>query len=77
MQANDAAGCLQYLAGLGSQGVNCGLDQFQFSVQMCRQGNAQIVGSKSVSPTVSTNWYVKELHNTHHLILSNANVRRI
>lgn len=74
IQADDAAACLSYLAGLGSQGVNCGLTEFQYDLQMWKVGNAQVVGSKSTGPSVSTNWYVEEVHSIYHLILSNADV---
>ncbi|KAL1852478.1 hypothetical protein Daus18300_012159 [Diaporthe australafricana] len=53
--ADDAAACLDDLARLGSQGVSCVLTEFQYSLQMCRIGNARIVGSKSTGPTVGTN----------------------
>ncbi|KAG8170183.1 hypothetical protein KVR01_000928 [Diaporthe batatas] len=53
---NGAAYCLGYLAGLGSKGVNCSLEQNQNNVQMWRQGNAKIVGTKTTAPAVSVNW---------------------
>ncbi|KAH8724868.1 hypothetical protein GQ44DRAFT_707950 [Phaeosphaeriaceae sp. PMI808] len=47
--ANDAAACLRDLANKGAQGINCGIGQGQFDIQMCRIGNAQIHSSKSTS----------------------------
>ncbi|KAF2996618.1 hypothetical protein E8E13_001820 [Curvularia kusanoi] len=44
--ANDASACLSDLARKGAAGTQCALQQYQFSAQMCRIGNAQVVGSK-------------------------------
>ncbi|KAF2029947.1 hypothetical protein EK21DRAFT_112426 [Setomelanomma holmii] len=53
--ANDAASCLSYLANKGSQGINCGIGQDQYDVQMCRIGNAQVHSSKSTSSAQGAN----------------------
>ncbi|KAH7086444.1 hypothetical protein FB567DRAFT_527962 [Paraphoma chrysanthemicola] len=53
--ANDAAACLRYLADKGAQGINCGIGQNQFDIQMCRIGNAQVHSSKSTSSAQGAN----------------------
>jgi hypothetical protein len=55
-QANDAAACLQYLANKGAQGINCGIGENQFDIQMCQIGNAQVHSSKSTSTAQGANW---------------------
>jgi hypothetical protein len=48
-QANDASACLADLARRGAAGAACAIGDNEFSVQMCRIGGAQVVGSKAVN----------------------------
>lgn len=69
IQGNGAAYCLGYLAGLGSKGVNCSIDQNQYNVQMWKQGNAKIVGVKTTAPAVGVNWYVRGIYSIYLRVL--------
>ena len=60
VQANDAAACLKDLADKGARGVNCGIGENQYEIQMCRIGNAQVVSSKSTSSAQGANWLVEK-----------------
>ncbi|GAB1318350.1 hypothetical protein MFIFM68171_08560 [Madurella fahalii] len=51
----DAAACVDDLARKGNSGVNCGIGNNVFNIQMCRIGGAQIVGSKSNPSQQSAN----------------------
>ncbi|KAL2148932.1 hypothetical protein VTH82DRAFT_1618 [Thermothelomyces myriococcoides] len=51
----DAAWCVDYLARLGQQGTACVIGQNQYSVEMCRHGNARIAGSKPAPAQESVN----------------------
>lgn len=56
VQARDATSCVNDLARKGGNGVQCAIGQGQFNIQMCRIGNAKIVGIKNTSPRVAVNW---------------------
>ncbi|KAL2261040.1 hypothetical protein VTK26DRAFT_4776 [Humicola hyalothermophila] len=49
----DAARCVEYLARIGQQGSTCLVRSS--TTEMCRDGNARIVGSKAVSSDQSAN----------------------
>ncbi|KAL0947837.1 hypothetical protein HGRIS_013899 [Hohenbuehelia grisea] len=53
--ANDAAACLDTLARLGSQGVQCTVPADRSDIQMCRIGGAQVVSSKGPAGEHSAN----------------------
>lgn len=54
-QANDASACLADLARKGAAGTACAIGDNEFSVQMCRIGGAQVVGSKPAGERQSVN----------------------
>lgn len=49
-KANDASACLADLARKGAAGTTCSIGANQYDSQMCRIGNAKVVGSKPASP---------------------------
>jgi len=56
VQGRDATACVNDLARKGKNGVTCSIGANVFSIQMCRIGGAQIVGSKSAASKQSANW---------------------
>ncbi|KAK0644137.1 hypothetical protein B0T16DRAFT_417207 [Cercophora newfieldiana] len=53
--ARDAAACVEDLARKGRSGIDCVIPAGQSNIQMCRIGNAVIVGSRADSARQSAN----------------------
>ncbi|OSS45734.1 hypothetical protein B5807_09471 [Epicoccum nigrum] len=53
--ANDASACLADLARKGAAGTACAMGDDELNVQMCRIGNAKVVGSKPALGRQSVN----------------------
>ncbi|KAK0671574.1 hypothetical protein QBC41DRAFT_219121 [Cercophora samala] len=55
--ADDAVVCIKYLTQIGNEGANCSLGADVFNADLCRSGQAKVVGSRGGNPSPPSNCY--------------------